>query len=74
MGYKYDRYAFLSGQPSDGIDEATNSLKIKQTADSAIYFTEAISSDETESIEKYGGYYIGRYETGIEGYTAFSET
>ena len=74
MGYKYDRYAFLTTQPADGIDEATNSLKIKHTADSAIYFTEAISSDETESIEKYGGYYIGRYETGIEGYTAFSET
>ena len=74
MGYKYDRYAFLTTQPADGIDEATNSLKIKQLTDSNYYFTEAISSDETESIEKYGGYYIGRYETGIEGYTAFSET
>ena len=74
MGYKYDRYAFLTTQPADGIDEATNSLKIKYSSDSELYFTEAISSDETESIEKYGGYYIGRYETGIEGYTAFSET
>ncbi len=74
MGYKYDRYAFLTTQPADGIDEATNSLKIKYSSDSEYYFTEAISSDETESIEKYGGYYIGRYETGIEGYTAFSET
>ena len=74
MGYKYDRYAFLTTQPADGIDEATNSLKIKYSSGSEYYFTEAISSDETESIEKYGGYFIGRYETGIEGYTAFSET
>ncbi len=74
MGYKYDRYAFLSSQPSDGIDEATNSLKIKQSVGGTYYFTESLSNDEKESIEKYGGYYIGRYETGIEGYTAVSTT
>ena len=37
-------------------------------------YTEILPVDEKSSIEKYGGYYIGRYEAGIEGGTLISTT
>ncbi len=79
-GYTYDRYAFaregwdLSLEKGE-IDPETKSYKFvpptnTQTSDMApeeeIYVVEAMPSDEKASVEKYKGYYIGRYETGYE--------
>ncbi len=68
---KYDRYAFtrddwnyrqikLNEKDEDG------SHKIQRVDDTSYYFHEAISEQERISIQKYGGYYIGRYEVGCD--------
>jgi len=64
MGYEYDRYDFLNTNPEKEMDEETNSLKI--FAEGTFYFTEKMPEDEELSVQSYGGYYIGRYETGKE--------
>lgn len=56
MPYTYGRYAFLQNQP---VDE-TDPTKIKW---GATYFTEDMPEDEQTSVNQYGGYYIGRYES-----------
>ena len=66
---KYDRYAFSR----DGWEFTQTKVgeEIKMNAYGTEYsFTETISSIEIElnSIKKYGGFYIGRYEVGIVGY------
>ncbi len=71
---KYDRYAFLSTQPKDGIDVETNSIRIKQSLSALYYHIEAMKSMELNSIKKYGGFYIGRYEVGIVDYDTNVET
>ncbi len=68
---KYDRYAFdangwVHSQTKQGLDEETNSYKILDSADVTKYYIETIDEQEQASIKKYGGFYIGRYETGIE--------
>lgn len=62
MVYKDDVGNFSTGI----IDTITNSEKIKyyDDSDDETYFTEALPTDEKESIEKNKGYYIGRYEVG----------
>ncbi len=67
MPYEFDRYAFAGGKFNGveiGIDEATNSKKIKHSADSSDYFVEKKEYVEWGSVEKYGGFYIARYEAG----------
>ena len=69
---KYDRYLFDS-QVFAGIDESTNSMKIKENSDTAVYRVEAMptiqgTKTELDSVKAYGGFYIGRYEVGIVGY------
>ena len=64
---KYDRYEFLTTQLADGIDIETDSMKIKHSSDKDYIYTERMQSDEQTSVRLYGGFYIGRYETGIEG-------
>jgi len=66
LGYTYNRYSFSEVQPEFGIDEETNSMKIQTLNNTYYYFTEAIPTDESASVQKYGGYYIGRYESGKE--------
>lgn len=44
------------------------------TQDITSTFTEEVSNDEQTSILVYGGYYIGRYETGIIEYDTNAET
>ena len=68
MVYKDDVGNFSTGI----IDTITNSEKIKEYDDSdcETYFTEALPTDEKESIEKNKGYYIGRYEVGDKESTA----
>ncbi len=67
---EYTRIAFLESEPGTRIDSLTNSLMIEWPKASNFYFTEALPEDEKNSIEKYKGYYIGRYEAGIVGYNA----
>lgn len=58
----YTRYAFGS-QVNTGItDTNTNSIEIKGTDNITAYYIESLDDTEKASVEKYGGYYIGRYE------------
>ena len=45
-------------------DTATNSIKINYNSSNSSYFTEALPEDEKTSVERYKGFYIGRYEAG----------
>lgn len=70
---KYDRYAFTRDEPiwdykQTKLDEkdADGSYKINIAKYGEDYFHEEMSSKEMISIQKYGGYYIGRYEVGCE--------
>ena len=63
---KYDRYAFSR----DGwkLTQTKSGEEIKVNEHGTEYsFTEIMPSIELNSIKKYGGFYIGRYEVGIEG-------
>ena len=69
---KYDRYAFSreGWDFSQSKNEETGEIKRPTaTGMSAGAYTEEMSSIELNSIKKYGGFYIGRYEVGIEGGT-----
>ena len=68
---KFDRYAFSSDkwenkQIKQDLDEISQSYKIIDSIDETKYYIEQLDEAELESIKKYGGFYIGRYETGIE--------
>lgn len=67
----YNRTAFSDdnwaySQEQGNLDEETNSYIIGRKSNMDYAFVEAISEEEKQSVEKYGGYYIGRYEAGIE--------
>lgn len=67
----YNRTAFSDdnwaySQVQGNLDEETNSYIIGRKSNMDYAFVEAISEEEKQSVEKYGGYYIGRYEVGIE--------
>ena len=76
---KYDRYAFTRESPtwkyrqslilgSNGEYEkdADGSYKIQRADSTSYYFHEAMPEEERKSIENYGGFYIGRYEVGVD--------
>lgn len=78
MKYTYDRYAFatenLASSQSKGIyDEVSKSYKIIRQDFEYSYFIEKMPAigekTELDSVNKFGGYYIARYEVGISGYT-----
>lgn len=67
----YSRTAFADdnwtySQVQGDLDEGTNSYIIGRKSNMDYAFVEAILEEEKKSVEKYGGYYIGRYEAGIE--------
>lgn len=61
---KFDRYAF-SIQSTGELDATSNSKKIYNSGISDYYFFEKISDIEKVSVLENGGFYIGRYETGV---------
>lgn len=74
MNEEYNRYAFsddawIYSQELTELDEQTNSYKIETKTNTEYAFVEAISDEEKQSLEQYGGYYIARYEAGIEADT-----
>ena len=60
----YKRTAYSTNVATEEIDTATNSIKIKLNRSDSNYFTEALPEDEKTSVERYKGFYIGRYEAG----------
>lgn len=72
---KYDRYVF-KGNSIEQVEDVKNSTDtykaIKKNSSETYYFYESISNDEKNSISTYGGYYIARYEAGIENGTLTS--
>ena len=65
----YKRTAYLNSMSNGNfatgiIDTTTNSEKITYNRLRSDYFTEALPTDEKVSVDKYKGYYIGRYEAG----------
>ena len=60
----YKRTAYSTNVATKETDTATNSIKINLTNSDSDYFTEALPEDEKTSIERYKGFYIGRYEAG----------
>ena len=60
----YKRTAYSINVATEETDTATNSIKIKLNNSDRNYFTEALPEDEKTSVERYKGFYIGRYEAG----------
>ena len=60
----YKRTAYSTNIETEETDTTTNSVKIKHNSDDDYYFTEALPEDEKTSVERYKGFYIGRYEAG----------
>ena len=60
----YKRTAYSTQVATEETDTATNSIKIKDSSSGSYYFTEALPEDEKTSVERYKGFYIGRYEAG----------
>ena len=60
----YKRTAYSSQVATEETDTATNSIKINYSSSDSNYFTEALPEDEKTSVERYKGFYIGRYEAG----------
>ena len=60
----YKRTAYSTQIATEETDTATNSIKIKQSSSSSYYNIEALPEDEKTSVERYKGFYIGRYEAG----------
>ena len=60
----YTRKAYCNNIATGEIDEGTNSEKIKYSNSNNNYYTEKMSIDEIESVNKNMGYYIGRFEAG----------
>ena len=65
----YKRVAYSTNIASGKIDTSTNSEKINYSIVYKAYYTEALNTDEKDSVEKYHGYYIGRYEAGDKNST-----
>ena len=59
----YKRTAYSTDVATGTTDTTTNSEQIKGSSTGS-YYTEAMPSDEKESVEQNKGYYIGRYEAG----------
>ena len=60
----YKRTAYSTNGATEETDTATNSIKIEYSSSDSNYFTEALPEDEKTSVERYKGFYIGRYEAG----------
>ena len=60
----YKRTAYSTNVATEETDTATNSIKINLSSSISNYFTEALPEDEKTSVERYKGFYIGRYEAG----------
>ena len=60
----YKRTAYSTNVATEETDTATNSIKINYSSSYSNYFTEALPEDEKTSVERYKGFYIGRYEAG----------
>ena len=60
----YKRTAYSTNVATEETDTETNSTKIYYDSDTEYYFTEAMPEDEKTSVERYKGFYIGRYEAG----------
>ena len=60
----YKRTAYSRQVATEETDTKTNSTKIYFDSDKDYYFTETLSEDEKTSVERYKGFYIGRYEAG----------
>ena len=61
----YKRTAYSTNVATEETDTATNSIKINlSSSKNSDYFTEALPEDEKTSVERYKGFYIGRYEAG----------
>lgn len=70
LGYTYNRHAYSRAgweysQIQKELDMETNSYKIERLDKVGEYYIEAMPQDEQLSVNKYKGYYIGRYEAGI---------
>ena len=68
----YKRTAYSTNVATEETDTATNSKKINFSSSDSDYFTEALQEDEKISVEKYKGFYIGRYEAGDKDSTEAS--
>ena len=70
----YKRTAYSSQVATEETDTETNSTKIYQGSGSntQYYYTEALPEDEKTSVERYKGFYIGRYEAGDKDSTEAS--
>ena len=62
---KYDRYAFSREGWTYAQTKTGEEINVPAFG---YFFTEAMPSIEINSIKKYGGFYIGRYEVGIVDY------
>ena len=60
----YKRTAYSINVATEETDAETNSTKIYLNSDRYFDFTEALPEDEKTSVERYKGFYIGRYEAG----------
>ena len=65
----YDRYAF-SNWYKQGTDSTSYQAQIKTTSSASQYFTEELNSSEKQSAEDNGGFYLARYEAGVESSSA----
>ena len=68
----YKRTAYSTNVATEETDTATNSIKINYSSKNSDYFTEALPEDEKTSVERYKGFYIGRYEAGDKDSTEAS--
>ena len=67
---KYDRYVFSrEGWDYTQTKNEETGEEIKVPAYGSYVFTEIVPSIELNSVKRYGGFYIGRYEVGIENGT-----
>ncbi len=65
---KYNRYAFSRNGWNCSQTKNEETGEITGSAYGGCVFTETMPSIEINSIKKYGGFYIGRYEVGIVNY------
>ena len=65
---QYERYAFSTEGWIYSQIKDDETKEIKMNSDLQYSFTEAMKEEEINSIKQYGGFYIGRYEVGIEDY------
>ncbi len=66
---KYDRYAFSKDgwEFSQQKDESTGEIIYEIEAGTQMVFFENMPEIERQSVSKYGGFYMGRYQVGVEG-------